>query len=106
MVKKLMLLVSVVLLAGCMAWAAADKSWNGVVSESGCGLKHATASDEAASCVEGCVAKGSKYVLVSDGKLYQVSPQEKFKGMGGKAVKVTGTMKGDSITATAVEPAS
>ena len=105
MTKKLMLLVSMVLLAGCMAWAA-DKSWSGVVSESGCGLKHATASAEAASCVEGCVAKGSKYVLVSDGKVYQVSPQDKFKGMGGKAVKVSGKMKDDSITATAVEPGS
>lgn len=105
MIKRLMMLVSVLLVVGCMAWAA-DKSWTGVVSESGCGLKHSAASDEAASCVEGCVAKGGKYVLVSGGKLYQVSPQEKFKGMGGKSVKVAGNMKGDSITATAVTPAS
>jgi hypothetical protein len=105
MIKKLVMFVSVLLVAGSMVWAAPDKSWTGVVSESGCGLKHATASDEAASCVEGCVAKGSKYVLVSDGKVYQVSPQDKFKGMGGKSVKVTGKMKGESITAAAVEPA-
>jgi len=105
MMKRLVMLVSVMLVAGCMAWAA-DKSWTGVVSETGCGLKHATASDEAASCVEGCVAKGAKYVLVSDGKSYQVSPQDKLKGMGGKSVKVSGKMKGINITASAVEPAS
>ena len=105
MIKRLVMVLSVLLVAGCMAWAAGN-SWTGVVSESGCGLKHSTASEGAAACVEGCVAKGAKYVLVSDGKLYQVSPQDKFKGMGGKSVKVAGEMKGDSITVTSVEPGS
>ena len=42
-------------------------------------------------------------MFVSDGKLYQVEPQEKFQGQGGKDVKVTGTLEGDKITAETVE---
>jgi hypothetical protein len=51
------------------------------------------------------VAGGGKYVLVSGGKLYQVEPQDKFKGLGGKAVTVKGRIEGDTITADSVEPA-
>lgn len=105
MIKKMTILVFAVLAAGCMAWAA-ENTWTGVVSDSHCGLKHAAASDKAASCVQGCVAKGASYVLVSDGKVYKVSPQDKFKDLAGKSVKVTGEMEADSITATSVEPAS
>lgn len=105
MVKKMLLLGATLVLASGLAWASPD-SWTGVVSDSHCGLKHSKASAAAAKCVEKCVAGGGKYVFVSDGKLYQVEPQEKFKDMGGKDVKVTGTMDGDKITAESVEAAA
>ena len=106
MSKKLLMLVVTVLAFGCMAWAdGKEKSWTGTVSDAGCGLKHATASDEAAGCVEKCVSGGAKYTLVAGGKVYEVEPQDKFKGMGGKSVKVTGHKKGMAITAESVEPA-
>ena len=105
MVKKILILSATLLLVGGLVWAA-PQSWTGVVSDSHCGLKHSKASAAAASCVEKCVTGGAKYVFVSGGKLYQVEPQEKFKGMGGKDVKVTGTMEGDKITAESVEPAA
>jgi len=76
------------------------------VSDSHCGLKHSKASAAAAKCVEKCVAGGGKYVFVAGGKLYQVEPQEKFTGMGGKDVTVTGTMEGNKITAESVEAAA
>jgi hypothetical protein len=101
MTKKFMMLGVTLLLSGCMAWAA--DNWTGVVSEEHCGTKHSTASDKAAACVEKCVAGGSKYVVVSGDKVYQVEPQEKFKGMGGKQVTIQGTMNGDAITATSVK---
>jgi hypothetical protein len=44
-------------------------------------------------------------VLVSQGKIYQLAPQEKFKGLGGTEVKVTGELKGGAIEATAVSKA-
>ena len=105
MVKTILVLGATLLLAGGLAMASPD-SWTGVVSDSHCGLKHSKASAAAAKCVEKCISGGSKYVLASGGKLYQVEPQEKFQGMGGKEVKVTGTKEGDRITAESVEAAA
>ena len=105
MMKKLVWAAATLLLVGCLVVAADSSTWTGVVSDSHCGLKHSKASAQAAACVEKCVAGGGKYVLVSGGKLYQVEPQEKFKGMGGKAVTVKGAKEGDTITAESVEPA-
>ncbi len=104
MSKRLMLLVVAVLAMTCMAWAG-DKSWTGTVSDSHCGAKHAEASDAAAGCVASCVKGGAKYVLVSGGKVYQLDAQDKFADMAGKSVKVSGEMKGDSITVASVEAA-
>ena len=105
MTKRLVLLAAVLFALSTMAWAA-GKSWTGTVSDSHCGAKHNAPSDAAAACVEKCVEGGGKYVLVVGSKVYQVEPQDKFKGMGGKSVKVSGTAKGGTITATSVEPAS
>jgi hypothetical protein len=97
MTKKILLVVFSLLVFGCLSWAE-DPSWSGTVSDSHCGVNHSTPSAAAAQCVEKCVAGGAKYVLVSDGKVYQLDPQDKFKGMGGKGVKVTGTLHDDVIT--------
>jgi hypothetical protein len=105
MIKKILVLGATLLLVGGLAWASSD-SWTGVVSDSHCGLKHSKASAAAAACVEKCVAGGGNYVFVSGGKLYQVEPQAKFKGMGGKDVTVTGTVEGDKITVEKVEAAA
>lgn len=99
--KKIVLLAFSLLVFGCLSWAA-DKSFSGVISDSHCGAKHAAASADAASCVEKCVAGGAKYVLVSHGKVYQLDAQDKFQGMGGKQVKVTGTLNGDTLTVSSV----
>ena len=89
--KKVVLSAFAVLLFGSLSLAA-EKSFTGTVSDSHCGAKHATASSEAGGCVEKCVTGGASYVLVSKGKVYQLDPQDKFKGMGGKSVSVTGTL--------------
>jgi hypothetical protein len=100
MKKSLMLCVAV--LAFCSLALAAGKSWTGTVSDSMCGAKHATAGDDATACVKKCVDGGAKYVLVSKGKVYQLEPQDKFADHAGHSVKVTGAMKGTTITATDV----
>ena len=99
--KKLALLVFAFLVFGTLSLAQAE-TLTGTVSDSHCGAKHATASTQAQHCVEHCVAGGASYVLVSDGKVYQLDAQDKFKGLGGKSVTVTGTVKDDSITVTSV----
>lgn len=98
--KSIMLCITV--LAFCSLALAAGKSWTGTVSDDHCGAKHAKASDEAAACVKKCVEGGAKYVLVSRGKVYQLEPQDKFADHAGHSVKVTGELKGTTITATDV----
>jgi hypothetical protein len=78
------------------------KTYYAVVSDSNCGLKHSMAGADAAACVEKCVKGGAKYALVYHKKLYQAEPQDKFEGMGGKRVKITGSMTADTITADTV----
>lgn len=73
------------------------KTITGTVSDAHCGAKHATASADAEHCVEHCASGGSAYVLVSNGKVYQLDSQDKFKGLGGKTVSVSGKVSGDSI---------
>jgi hypothetical protein len=97
--KKIVLLAFAVLVFASLSFG---KTITGTVSDSGCGVKHATASDAAAGCVEKCVSGGGKYVLVSSGKVYQLDAQDKFKGLGGKSVTVTGTVKGTNITVASV----
>ncbi len=104
MSRKLLMLCITMLAFVCMA-SGQEKSWTGVVSDSHCGTKHSTASDGAATCVAKCVSGGSKYVLVSGGKVYQLDAQDKFADFAGKSVKITGTEKDGAITVSSVEAA-
>jgi hypothetical protein len=97
MVRKFAMFLVTIVTLGCPAWAA-QKSWTVAVSDTICGI---TKHD--AACVDKCVAAGAKYTLVIKGKVYSLEPQDKFTGLGGKNVKVTGTLKGDVITATSVD---
>lgn len=98
MTRKFVILLFAILTFGPLAWAA-QTSWTGTVSDNQCGV---TKHDKA--CVEKCAAAGAKYVLVSKGKVYSLDAQDKFKGLGGQRVKVTGTLSGDAITVTSVSP--
>jgi hypothetical protein len=103
MIKRITMVVVTLFAFGCLSWAA-SKSWTGTVSDEHCGAKHAKASAAAEGCVEKCVSGGAKYVLVSKGKVYQVDAQDKFQGLGGKSVKVTGSLSDSTITVAEVSP--
>lgn len=90
---------------------AADQTWTGQISDSACGASHAkmTAGHPATTdhdCTVACVRNGAKYVFVSGGKVYSISNQKLplLAANAGKAVTLTGTMKGDSITVATVTP--
>lgn len=105
MSKKLMWSVLALLVFGCMAWGA-EKSFRGVISDSHCNEKHATAGDEAAKCVAQCISNGSKYVLVSHGKVYQLDPQDKISSdLAGRNARIKGALSGDTITVSSAEAA-
>jgi hypothetical protein len=104
MTKRLTMLFVAMITVGCMAWGA-QHVFYGVVSDSMCGAKHSRASAAAAQCVKGCVAKGAQYTLVSrGGKIYNLTPQDKFADFAGKRVRVHGELSGNTITADSVAP--
>jgi len=99
---KILMLVAAILVFGSLSWA---KTITGTVSDSMCGAKHATPSADAAACVKKCEDGGAKLVVVSGGKVYNTDQQDQLKGHEGESVKVTGAIKGDSITIDKVEAA-
>ena len=86
---------------------AATRTFVGNISDAMCGLKHMMPGKNDKDCTLECVKAGSKYVLadVANGKVYQLNDQKKPEEFAGQKVKVTGTLKGDTISVTAIEPA-
>jgi hypothetical protein len=89
---------------------AAEQTWTGQISDSACGAKHEEAAEGQGKmpdreCTVACVRGGSKYVLVSDGKVFQIANQDNkdLAAHAGHTVKMTGEMKGSSITVSKVE---
>jgi hypothetical protein len=84
---------------------------SGHISDSLCKAKHEEAAEGAGKmsnhdCTVSCVRGGSKYVLLTDGAVYQIANQA-FAGPeahAGEHVKVTGELHGDTITVSNVEP--
>ncbi len=76
---------------------AAATTVNGWVTESGCGVKGASADHEA--CTKKCLAKGAKMVVVTDAdkKILTVENPDALKGHEGHHVAVTGHVNGDSV---------
>ena len=91
---------------------AAEQTWNGQISDSLCGAKHESESIGEGNgkisdqeCTVACVKGGSKYVLVSNGKVYQIANQTyaDLAKHAGHTVKLTGETKGDSIIVSKIE---
>ena len=96
------------LLVGLASFAsAADKTWTGQISDSMCGASHAKmiaghpeAKMTERDCALACIKAGGKYVFVSEGKVYKIANQElaALQTNAGQTVRLTGDMKGDTIT--------
>ena len=106
--RKIMLAAAIVVMGASGAFAA-DQTWTGKISDSKCGAKHAAGehgkkmTDRA--CTEACVKGGAKYVFASKGKVYQIANQDDadLAAHAGHTVKLTGEMKGDSITVSKIQ---
>src|ERR1700674_1399807 len=102
--KRTLPIVIAVLLVSAAPFAA-DQTWAGQISDSACGAKHEEAAEGQGKmpdreCTVACVRGGSKYVLVVDGKVYQIANQDNkdLDTHAGHKVTLTGEMKGQSIT--------
>ncbi len=56
-------------------------------------------------CTQACIRGGSKYVLVVDGKVFQIANQDNkdLATHAGHLVKMTGEMTGSAITVSKIE---
>jgi uncharacterized protein YdeI (BOF family) len=108
--KKGLMVFAVALWMAAPAFAA-DKTWNGTISDSNCGAKHAAGEEHGAKmskadCVKACVEQhNAKYVFVSGDKVYNIENQD-FAGLkthAGHNVALSGEMKGDTITVSKIE---
>jgi hypothetical protein len=98
MKKVLLLFIAVSLLLFIVVPVfAADTTVKGYVSDSMCGAKGA--KDGHTDCMNKCLSKGAKYVIVtdSDKKVLAVDNPDVLKGHEGHHVAVTGTVTGDSM---------
>ena len=109
--KALISLAAAVLFTAGTTFAA-EQTWNGQISDSLCGAKHESESIGEGNgkisdqeCTLACVKGGSKYVLVSSGKVYQIANQTyaDLAKHAGHTVKLTGETKGDSIIVSKIE---
>jgi hypothetical protein len=89
---------------------SAQQTWTGTISDSMCKAKHEEAAEGQGKmadrdCTLSCVKGGSKFVLLVDGKVYQIANQDNkdLTAFAGQAVKVSGDVKGDTITIAKVE---
>jgi hypothetical protein len=98
---------AVVLMMSAPAFA---ETWTGAISDSMCGAKHQAGEHTGKKmtdrdCTEACIKGGAKYVFVSGDKVYTIANQD-FAGLkthAGHTVKLTGEMKGDSVTVSKIE---
>ena len=95
----------ILLVSSLFAVSAFAVELTGVVSEEHCGAKHSTGSAADQKCVEGCMKKGSKPVLVSEGKVYKIDDASKVQAHLGHKVVVKGDVDGDNIKIESVEMA-
>jgi hypothetical protein len=76
--------------------AADTTTVKGYVSDSQCGVKGA--SESHAGCMTKCIAKGAKYVIVTDDKkVLNVDNGDALKGHEGHHITATGKVTGDTI---------
>lgn len=97
------------LAAQSFAAATTQQTWIGEISDSACNKEHTAAEGEpvppAPECVRICLRGGSKYVFVAGGEnVYKIANQDHadLAKFAGKAVKLTGELKGDSVTITLI----
>jgi hypothetical protein len=95
-----------------IALRAADQTWVGEISDSACGMKHDSGAENvptppANECVANCIRGGSKYVIVSSDKVFQIANQNAagLADLAGSKVKITGELKGDTVTISKIEKA-
>jgi hypothetical protein len=89
-----------------LVFAAAPKTYTGVITDTMCGKDHAMMNIKPDSkCVAECVKSGSKYALLEGSNVYELSDQKTPEKFAGQKVKVTGTLDGQTIQVKSISAA-
>ena len=94
------------LTAFCLTAAAANAAtFTGWISDATCGAGNASSKAEARSCAENCIKGGAAPVFVTDTdqKVYKIADASKVTKHTKGKVKITGTLKGDTLTVAQIE---
>jgi len=107
--KRSALAVGLFVLSFGAAGFAAEQTWTGMIGDSKCGATHKAMQEHNAgltdrACTEACVKSGAEYILSANGKAYKLENQKDpaLAENAGKTVMVTGTLKGNTITASKI----
>lgn len=103
--KRYRMAITITLFAATIA-RAADQSWIGTISDKMCGADHKAMAGKQSDrdCTLACAREGTPYVLLTDGKVYQLLGHEgDLKTHAGHAVTITGELKKDAIRVSKVE---
>jgi hypothetical protein len=85
---------------------AADQTWTGAIGDKMCGANHKAMGAKMTDreCTQACAKGGAPYVLVADGKVYQLMNHDAdLRTHAGHTVNLTGELKGNSIRVSRVE---
>jgi len=110
--RTALLTVSFVTIFALTPGIAAEQTWTGQISDSMCGAKHAVAehgkkkmSDR--ECVQACIKKGARHVLVADGKVYKlINHDADMAAHAGHTVRLTGDLNNETIRISKIEMVS
>jgi len=95
--------ISMLIAAGAFA---AEQTWTGVISDKMCGADQKKMGGKMSDgdCTQACAKGGAPYVLVSEGKVYQVTNHDAdLRTHAGHTVHLTGEFKGDTIRVSKIE---
>jgi hypothetical protein len=112
--KTLFATFAVVTWLGATATFAAEQTLTGSISDAICVGVHKLMAEQVtpplsdAECTKTCIEARALYVFVSDSKRALAIANQDFAGLkdhAGQKVKLTGDVRGDSITVLRIEPA-
>lgn len=93
-------------LTSSMSLFAAKTSVTGILTDDMCTKKHMMPGKPNADCVRECIKHGAKYVVVSQGKVYELQgDQNTFSELAGKKVTITGEVKGSVLSVSSAQVA-
>jgi hypothetical protein len=103
---KISIIVGAMVLLTTTGAFAADQTWTGAISDKMCGVDHKKMGGNSSDreCTQACAKGGAPYVLVTNGKVYQLTNHDAdLRSHAGHTVNLTGELKGDSIRVSKIE---